>query len=638
MANLLGVRFITRSFIGGRRRLRATRFSMKFLVPIAISLAVVGAPFAASAAEYYVAPTGSDAADGSEAAPWASMAHAQSAVTAGDTVYFRDGTYAYTSGTSTCSSDTATINAIELTKSGAAGKLISYVAYAGETPVFDFAGIKDSCRVTGIRVTASFLHLTGLEIRGVPQNNTANHESWGIWNSGSNNVYELLNLHDNMGPGLFISDGGQNLVLNCDSHDNFDPNSSTGPGTNADGFGCHIGASGTGNVFRGCRSWYNSDDGYDFIQAQVPVLIENSWAFYNGYLAGTTTASGGDGNGFKGGGYGSPPTHVPTTPPQHTIQNCVSFRNRASGFYANHHPVANFWYNDTAYDNKSANFNMLGLDGSTAINVGVLRNDLAFTGTALANGTGGMVDDQFDSWDASLGVTVSAADFQSVDVTGWDGPRAADGSLPVLTSLHLANGSDLIDEGTDVGLPYAGSKPDLGAFETGLVQSTGGSAAGGAAGESSVAGMTSFGGGAGRTSVGGAAGRSMMTAGAGPSSGASSGGATSGGATGANGGTTTSGAGTSSTGATGGTGNSSGGSSGTTSGAAGGRNGGSGGSTPGSGALAGAGLTGNASSGTKEDAGGCGCRASKQRPGASTAFAIAWLAVLLRRRRARAGA
>jgi hypothetical protein len=44
-------------------------------------------------------------------------------------------------------------------------------------------------------------------------------------------------------------------------------------------------------------------------------------------------------------------------------------------------------------------------------------------------------------------------------------PRQPDGSLPVLSFLHLAGGSDLIDVGTDVGLPFLGSAPDLGAFE-----------------------------------------------------------------------------------------------------------------------------------------------------------------------------
>jgi hypothetical protein len=34
--------------------------------------------------------------------------------------------------------------------------------------------------------------------------------------------------------------------------------------------------------------------------------------------------------------------------------------------------------------------------------------------------------------------------------------------------MHLAAGSDLIDAGVNVGIPFAGTAPDLGCFETGL--------------------------------------------------------------------------------------------------------------------------------------------------------------------------
>ncbi len=40
---------------------------------------------------------------------------------------------------------------------------------------------------------------------------------------------------------------------------------------------------------------------------------------------------------------------------------------------------------------------------------------------------------------------------------------------PSTPFLRLAAGSPLVDKGTDVGLPFAGSAPDLGCFETGLV-------------------------------------------------------------------------------------------------------------------------------------------------------------------------
>ena len=44
-------------------------------------------------------------------------------------------------------------------------------------------------------------------------------------------------------------------------------------------------------------------------------------------------------------------------------------------------------------------------------------------------------------------------------------PRQADGSLPVNDFARLVARSDLIDKGVDVGLPFAGAAPDLGAFE-----------------------------------------------------------------------------------------------------------------------------------------------------------------------------
>jgi hypothetical protein len=406
---------------------------------------------------YYVSPTGSDSAAGTRKAPWASFARAQAVAEPGDTVYFRGGTYAYSHANTSCTSQTARVDAVTLDKSGTSGSPIRYRAYPGERPVFDFSQMTDDCRIKGVDVTGSWIDLKGLEISGVPQNNTLNHESWGIWNSGSDNTYEQLDIHNIMGPGLFIQDGGGNLVVNTDSHDNYDTNSSSGPGTNADGFGAHIPANNPGNVFRGDRSWNNSDDGFDLISALSPVTIESSWAWSNGYVPGTKTSAG-DGNGFKAGGYGG---RYVDTGVKHTVRKSVAFDNKASGFYANHHTVADDFFNDTGYDNHP-DFNMLGVapDG-TATGLGTLRNDIAYGGTLTSNMTG--TDAASNSW--NLGITLSDAQFRSVSTTGWDAPRRPDGSLPVLPYLHPAAKSDLIDAGTDVGLPYKGHAPDLGAFE-----------------------------------------------------------------------------------------------------------------------------------------------------------------------------
>jgi hypothetical protein len=426
---------------------------------LAASTAALG--LTATPHTYYVAPTGSDSAGGTQSAPWASFAHAQAVAQPGDTIYFRGGTYSYTHADGVCAGKTASVNAITLSKSGVSGQPINYVAYPGERPVFDFSRMTDDCRIKGFDVTGSHIHLKGLEITGVRQNNKLNHESWGIWITGSDNTFEQLNLHNNMGPGLFIQNGGGNLVLNSDSHDNYDPNSSDGAGQNADGFGAHIPAGHPGNVFSGDRAWWNSDDGFDLINAYSSVTIENCWVWRNGYLPETTTrAPAGNGNGFKAGGYGG--VYVPNGV-KHTVRDSVAFDNSAAGFYANHHTVANDFFNDTGYQNHP-DFNMLGVSPSgAATGLGTLRNDIAYGGTLTSNMSG--ANAAYNSWD--LNVTMSDAQFQSVSTSGWDAPRRADGSLPALPYLHLASNSTLIDKGVDVGLPYNGRAPDLGAFETG---------------------------------------------------------------------------------------------------------------------------------------------------------------------------
>ncbi|WP_086664566.1 right-handed parallel beta-helix repeat-containing protein [Lentzea kentuckyensis] len=425
----------------------------------ATPLLLTAGPVAAAGSVYYVAPNGNDGAAGTQAAPWATIARAQTAAKAGDTVYFRGGRYAYTRATSACSGQTGRVSAIVLNKSGASGNPIRYWAQPGEKPVFDFSGMKEDCRIKGFDVTGSSLHLKGLEVTGVPQNNNKNHESWGIWISGSNSVFELINTHHHMGPGLFISGGGGNLVLNSDSHDNYDSRSSNGAGESGDGFGAHYSPAGSpSNVFRGCRAWQNSDDGFDLIHTYSSVLIENSWSWRNGFIPGTTTPAG-NGAGFKMGGFGA---KYDAGAVKHTVRFSVAFNNKAAGFYSNHHPVANDYFNNTSYGNRP-DFDMKGIDSSgNAVGKGNLRNNIAYTGTLLSNMPGTTAS--YNSW--NLGVSLSDAQFRSVSTSGWDGPRQADGSLPVLPHLRLAGTSALIDKGTAVGLPYNGSAPDLGAFES----------------------------------------------------------------------------------------------------------------------------------------------------------------------------
>jgi hypothetical protein len=208
---------------------RALLIAAVTVSPIAIIANAATASHAAAVMAYYIAPNGNDGAAGTQAAPWASIARAQTAAQAGDTVYFRGGTYAYSRANTACSSRTARVDAITLSKSGGSGSPIRYWAYPGEKPIFDFSRMTDDCRIKGFDVTGSWIHLKGLEVTGVRQNNTLNHESWGIWISGANNTFEQINVHHIMGTGLFVSGGGGNLVVNSDAHDNYDSSAPTEP-------------------------------------------------------------------------------------------------------------------------------------------------------------------------------------------------------------------------------------------------------------------------------------------------------------------------------------------------------------------------------------------------------------------------
>jgi hypothetical protein len=413
---------------------------------------------AAAAAEYFVSPSGDDRNPGTLERPFASIAQGQRAAQPGDTIWLRGGVYEFVGGPG------ARESAVLLDKSGAPGRPIHYFAFSGETPVFDFFRYQPQARIRGISVVADYLHLKGIEIRGVRQVLTDVNESWGIrveGRGGNFNVFEQLDLHDNQGPGLFIAHGGNNLVLNSDSHDNFDP---ARGGGNADGFGSH--SPNNGNVFMGDRAWNNSDDGFDFINSRGVVVLERSWSWNNGFQPGTRTAAG-NGAGIKAGGFLLDPNRFPPAAevPRNVIANCVAFNNRAQGFYTNHHPGAIVWLNNTAFANNRG-FDLINdVDPERFPAQHFLRNNISFRNkTDLINDNQRLIDDEFNTWNA--GFAARASDFLSLSTEGASGPRQADGSLPDVSFLRLAPGSRLIDAGVDVGRPFQGAAPDLGALET----------------------------------------------------------------------------------------------------------------------------------------------------------------------------
>ncbi len=436
--------------------------------------------YAIYAKTYYVATNGNDATGtGSISLPFATIMKAHQFVVAGDTVLVRGGTYTMTeSQINLKSSIWAYMNYLD--KSGTSNtKRIYYWAYPGERPIIDMSNVKPAgYRNIVFFVKGSWLYIKGLEVIGTQVTISTHTQSECFHNEGSNNIFEQLSMHDGMAIGFYLTRGSNNLVLNCDAYRNWDYFSETGKGGNTDGFGCHPAKGGTGNVIRGCRAWFNSDDGYDCINSDESVIFENCWAFFNGYNS--SFASEGDGNGFKAGGYGKAPivSELPNPIPANIVRFCMAYRNKSNGFYANHHvQTGSYWYNNTAYRNAK-NYNMLSQRITKSLITGadttldcqgfnhILKNNISYkyssSGDTLNIGTS---VNTYNSFSPDISVTVDAKDFVSTDESLLVSDRQVDGSLPNVEFLKLKAGSDLIDKGMDLGFPFLGIAPDLGAFE-----------------------------------------------------------------------------------------------------------------------------------------------------------------------------
>ncbi|SHO54734.1 right-handed parallel beta-helix repeat-containing protein [Vibrio quintilis] len=429
-----------------------------------IPLAAITIPYAAFAKDIYISPHGSDNNSGTLSSPLKTIMAAQKKASEGDTVYIRGGTYHPDNSNITQHQGLrAIVNNITKNK-------IKYINYPGERPVFDFSKVKPvNYRVTAFLIRGDHNVFKGFDVVGVQVTITdkrTQSEAFMV-KKGDYNRFENLAIHDGMGIGWYLTEGKNNEVINVDAYNNRGLNEYSDG--NVDGFGIHPrDASSTGNIIRSCRAWFNSDDGFDLIHAQAAVTIEKSWAFYNGYSKKFKALA--DGNGFKAGGYGRNGSAIPSVIPTHTIRFNLSVGNRAAGFYANHQIGGQKWLNNTAIGNHSANYNMLSTKSDNLTDVPgyghYMRNNLGFKGhkEVINLGDENSNDLSYNYFD--LPVTVSAADFVSLDETQLMKSRQSDGSLPHIKYANLKTGSDLIDAGTYAGYKYHGASPDLGAFES----------------------------------------------------------------------------------------------------------------------------------------------------------------------------
>lgn len=385
-------------------------------------------------AEYFVSTTGNDSNDGSEGSPFATVHHAVGVVSPGDTISILPGTYAPTASRSYHT---------RVTISGTAASPITMRGLGGR-PVLDAVNITSSSDAYALDFRASHWIVRDIDVTRSQQADSSSI-GIGILLFGANsNAFYNIRTYANEGSGIVISYGStsrSNLIMNCDSYDNFDPLSSP-VGGNSDGFVFTYGTTGSvDNVFDSCRAWNNSDDGFDLWQSEAPITIRNCWAFDNG-------SDTGDGNGFKLG--------TNDDGPRHRVFNSLAFRNQSYGFDYNEPSGPLELISNTAYDNGSRNF--MFPDSYAHY----FRNNLDIDG-GVSSSFGGSVDDEFNSW--NLGETPTSAEFVSIDSTAATSARSANGSLPRMSFLRLTANSPLKGAGTNVlGLWPGGFTPDIGAM------------------------------------------------------------------------------------------------------------------------------------------------------------------------------
>ena len=413
------------------------------------------------ATNYYVSPGGSGSGTGTFTDPINFVTGLAKSLIGGDSLILRGGIYSYNS--------TQTIS-----KSGTSAKQIHIIAYNNELPIFDFRTQVYSSNNAGIKLSGNYVHVKGITIQGAGDN--------GMLVSGSNNLIEFCNFRWNCDSGLQLKTGSNNLVINCDAYENFDyetgGTSDPDYGGNADGFADKQYTNSGTNTYKYCRAWKNSDDGWDGYEKIGNTVYDSCFCYANGpasfdmtdnirfktdsaaWLSKFKNSSGryvvpnsGNGNGFKlGGNY---------TANNATLYNCVAVGNTVKGFDQNNNNGTMTLYNCTGYLNQY-NYGFSNNSYGTLI----IKNSASLSSTKSNSFNAKTVTQSYNSW--NLGFSCTAADFVSLDVSQIILPRKLNGALPDITLLHLNPTSSMIDKGTNVGLKFAGSMPDLGAFEYGL--------------------------------------------------------------------------------------------------------------------------------------------------------------------------
>ncbi|WP_292215942.1 right-handed parallel beta-helix repeat-containing protein [Butyrivibrio sp.] len=277
----------------------------------------------------YVSPGGDPNGDGNNDHP-VDIYTAVKYVKPGQTIVLEEGLYSL--------DETVTVyRGINGTKT----RPISMITNSGRA-VFDFNG-----KCAGFVFGGDYWYVKGIDCTG------SGDGCKGIQISGSFNTFEDVYTYKNGNTGLQVSRfhasdeyemwPSDNLILHCISCGNADSGFE-----DADGFAAKL-TVGERNVFDGCISYNNADDGWDlFARIETgsigKVTIQNCVSFSNGY--GLDGAGQGNGNGFKMGGS--------SMPGQHKLINSAAWGNKGKGIDSNSGPDIQI-YDCIAFNNGSYN-------------------------------------------------------------------------------------------------------------------------------------------------------------------------------------------------------------------------------------------------------------------------------------------
>ncbi|MFE5337559.1 sigma-70 family RNA polymerase sigma factor [Isoptericola sp. NPDC056573] len=316
-------------------------------------------------ADLYVAPDGSDTADGSWARPFATVAHAVAVVRPGQVIAVRGGTYRVE-------------EPLSITTDAAPGDRITLSGYRDERAVVDLAGVPAD--EWPLVQEADHWTVQDLEVRG-----SRSHGYLCVSCVGG--VFQRLRVHANTRSGLELRGAGtaHNVVRDSEFYDNHDDASR---GDAGQGLGIKFG-SGAGNVVEDNRFFDNADDGVDLGEFASPVTLRGNESFGNGVDRWGIEGWHGNGGGYTLGGGDDPPAVA------HVVEGNEAWGNGHHGFADGGNAGAIRLVGNTARDNGAAGFFLV-----TA--AAVVRDNTA-SGNDVAAKLGDDVVARGNSWPAPPG-------------------------------------------------------------------------------------------------------------------------------------------------------------------------------------------------------------------------------------------